>query len=189
MRAFVGIPVTEAAAGPMLRLQDALRLPRPVPEENLHLTLAFLDECDLPTLEQVNEGLEAIVAPAMTLRVAHLDLIGSTQAPGLIAAMIAPDPALTALRNRVRRVAEDAGVPLARERFRPHVTLIRIPRAEQVHLAARARAAVGATLLHGLELSADRFALYRSTIGTHGSVYDVLAEYPLRPVVPPPPAV
>ena len=65
MRAFVGIPVTEAAAGPMLRLQDALRLPRPVPEENLHLTLAFLDECDLPTLEQVNEGLEAIVAPAM----------------------------------------------------------------------------------------------------------------------------
>ena len=74
---------------------------------------------------KLEEGLEAIVAPAMTLRVAHLDLIGSTQAPGLIAAMIAPDPALTALRNRVRRVAEDAGVPLARERFRPHVTLAR----------------------------------------------------------------
>ena len=44
MRAFIALPVSGAALDGIARLQQHLPEGRPLPEENLHLTLAFLDE-------------------------------------------------------------------------------------------------------------------------------------------------
>ena len=72
MRLFVAIdlpPVTRAA---LTRLQGDLRVGRHADADTLHVTLAFLDEQDLPVAEAVHEALSEIDMPEFTLRIRGL---------------------------------------------------------------------------------------------------------------------
>lgn len=176
MRAFVGVPVPEGLIGPLVHLQDQLGFGRAVPEENLHLTLAFLDESSEARLRALHDRLCEISLPAPLLRPSCLGFYGGTP-PTLIAADVAVTDALTALYRAVQSAARATEIPLPRRRFRPHITLSRFGRHKGPE-DARQAALVG----HALRLpavQADRFALYASTLNPLGARYDILAEYPL----------
>ncbi|EDM70350.1 2'-5' RNA ligase [Roseobacter sp. AzwK-3b] len=179
MRLFVAIGLPDVVRAALSRLQSDLRVGRLVEPDNLHLTLAFLDEQDLPTAEAVNELLGDIRAPAFDLRIAGLDVFDRARPRLVFAASDRPE-ALVSLRKKVRVAVRDAGVDLPRERFRPHVTLARLNRAlPQFELDK-----LGAFLESHGDFSldpfrTDRFGLYRSTLGPDGPEYDLLAEYML----------
>ena len=180
MRSFVGLPVEGAAAAACLALQEPLPVGRPVPEENLHLTLAFLDDQSEVALEALHEALEVLRAPAMVLRATGLGLIGGRR-PRLLALEVAPDPALSALRDAVRRAARGAGIDLPRERFRPHVTVQRFGAGLRPEEAPRLSDALQALPFAPFDVPVARLTLYRSTLTPEGPIYDPLADYPLQP--------
>jgi 2'-5' RNA ligase len=179
MRLFVAIALPDVVCAALSRLQSDLRVGRLVEPDSLHLTLAFLDEQDLPTAEAVNEMLGDIRAPGFDLRIAGLDVFDRARPRLVFAASDRPE-ALVSLRKKVRVAVRDAGVELPRERFRPHVTLARLGRAlPQFELDK-----LGAFLESHGDFSLDpfpidRFGLYRSTLGPDGPDYDLLAEYML----------
>ncbi|MEM7644822.1 MAG: RNA 2',3'-cyclic phosphodiesterase [Pseudomonadota bacterium] len=178
MRAFVGLPVPEPWIAPLIRAQGAVPGGRKVDAEDLHLTLAFLDDQPEARLEALHEGLEARPLPAATLRPLAFALLGSTR-PRAVVLDLAPDPALTALRDGVRRAAQAAGIPLARERFRPHVTLLRFSSSAPPD-AGRLPAAL--TRLGPPEMApqmASGVTLWSSTLTPDGPLYEPLATYPL----------
>jgi len=180
MRIFVALPLPEEAIHALEHLQEALDLGRPVAAENLHVTLAFLGDQDLPTATAVDAELSEITAPALTLDLSGLDVVSSRQ-PRLVHAAVSPDPALKALREKVRVAARRAGVDLPRERFRPHVTLARFPRDLPRHRLDRLGRFLeghGDFRLPGLEIT--QFVLYRSHLSNEGADYEPLAEYPLE---------
>ncbi|WP_264212708.1 RNA 2',3'-cyclic phosphodiesterase [Leisingera thetidis] len=179
MRAFVGLPLPDAALDALERVQEGLAAGRQVPPENLHLTLAFLDDQPEPVLETLHQELAGIRAPALELHFTGLETFGG-KLPRLLAAAVRKTPELSHLRHRVRSACRSAGIELARERFRPHVTLARFPRhleAGQVEKIARFLAAAAG---FRLDAEADCFALYQSTLAPEGARYDLLAGYPLE---------
>jgi 2'-5' RNA ligase len=55
MRAFLALPIPVATLDALVAAQSRLAVGRPVPEENMHLTLAFLGEVSAGSLEELDD--------------------------------------------------------------------------------------------------------------------------------------
>ena len=178
MRAFVGLPVPEGWHGPLVRAQGTIPVGRRVDPEDMHVTLAFLGDVGEERLEALSAALSGRRLRAATLRPAGYAAFGPG-APRAVALDLSAEPALAALRDAVRSAAREAGIELRRERFRPHVTLLR--------LGAREGRAAGAVLPGALAaLGAPEMAtaratavtLWSSTLTPDGPLYDPLESWP-----------
>jgi 2'-5' RNA ligase len=173
MRAFVALTLPQATREALEAVQQVLNLLRPVDPDQMHLTLAFVDDQPGPVLEELHLALEALRAPAMDLRLTGLDGFGDPLRQ--VHATLAPSDALATLHHRIARACMTAGIDLPRRRFRPHVTLARAP----IQDAALARAVAQASARFPIDWQASEFALFESHLHRHGPHYRVLAQYPL----------
>ncbi|MGK7752368.1 MULTISPECIES: RNA 2',3'-cyclic phosphodiesterase [unclassified Roseovarius] len=178
MRAFVGVPLEDAAIEALLPVQEALRQGRLVDEENLHLTLAFLEDQPEAVLAELDAALGEIRVPFFEMEFTGVEAKGGRR-PALVWAEVAKVEPLRQLHDKVRGAARQAGIDLPRERFRPHVTLARFPRSRPVDMG-RLTAFLGACAgFRAGPFTVDRFCLYGSTLTPDGPVYEVLADYPV----------
>ncbi len=173
MRAFIALPMPSEAIEAITELQVQLPKGRPVPEENLHLTVAFLGDQPDRAIEAVHEGLSSLRAGAISVELSGAAFFGGRhgQALGLEAN---GGPALKDLYDRVVSRVRGAGITLERRRFRPHVTIARLPRGAEpsAPLGLLAGARIGPVPLAEL-------ALVSSTLREEGPFYDTLSSYPL----------
>lgn len=176
IRAFLALPVPETVALSLSLVQARLPLPRPVPMENFHVTLAFLDAQPEAVLEELHLALDGLRLPAPALALAGFGTFGGA-VPDNVHALIAPDPALSALQAKIARGAQQAGITLPVRRFVPHVTMGRGSH-DPVALA-RALGSLGQPRKEGWV--APELILYRSTLLKSGPAYDPLARYALTP--------
>lgn len=174
MRLFVALALPEKVAGEIVALQGRVGAGRAVPEENLHLTLAFLGHVQGGQMADLDLALEAVQSPAPWVELAGVDLWEEAL---VIAAR--PDAVLERLAHKLATAVRGAGISLPRRRYRPHVTFQRMGRmapgeAERVgrFLQARADAALS-------PFEARAFGLYRSHLRPEGALYELMAEYPL----------
>ena len=123
MRLFLAIQLSPAVREALLTAQDALRrqgrgsFP---PPENLHLTLAFIGETD--RLEEVKSALAPLTGsgPVCLEAGGPLGRFGDLWWAG-----IRGGPALAALASAVQTALRQAGFPIERRAWKPHVTLVR----------------------------------------------------------------
>ena len=179
MRAFLALPVPETLWAPLGSIQDRIKTGRRVDEEDLHLTIAFLDDQHPNALEALHEELEARMLPQVEIVPSALAVFG-TKKPRLLALDCEATPPLVALHDAARSAARMAGIALPRARFRPHVTLVRFSRLAPDE-AARIAAALARLPDAGLPdpVPAEALTLYSSTLTESGPIYEPLAEYPL----------
>lgn len=178
MRAFVALDLPEPALDPIARLQAGLTVGRVVPEDNLHLTLAFLGDIAEPQAADLAEALAGITLPRVTLTLKGLDMFGGRR-PSVLFVAAAGD-GLERLHDKVARAVREAGVRLPRERFRPHVTLARFPR----EMTAKDQQRLGEFLaLNGTfaldPMPVDTITLYRSHLREEGAIHEPLAQFDL----------
>ncbi|MCB1395750.1 MAG: RNA 2',3'-cyclic phosphodiesterase [Rhodobacteraceae bacterium] len=177
IRAFLGLPLPDPLIHVLTVAQHRLRLARPIPPENLHVTLAFLGEQPEPVLEELHHALVARPLPAVVVQVTGLGVFGGDK-PRSLHATLSPDPGLEALQGRVAAAVRAVGLGLERRRFVPHVTLARFrPGETSAPALAAMLGAHGPLVSEPVEVG--EMILYRSTLRRDGSVYDPLAEYPL----------
>lgn len=177
MRAFLAIPIPEDVAGDLIRLQSSVPFGRAVPEENLHLTLAFLEDAPEAALEDLHDLMTALRAGAVDIRFTGLDSF-TEGARGLVFAAVERTEALQALHDRIASLCRAAGLDLPRRRFRPHVTLTRANRRPDG--SARDRLAASLGPVPGLPgFTARAVTLYQSSLTPRGAVHDPLVVYPL----------
>ncbi|WP_043129668.1 RNA 2',3'-cyclic phosphodiesterase [Aeromonas media] len=139
----------------------------PVPEINLHLTLAFLGEADEATQTRLIAAAGQQRCPPFSV---HLDQTGWFARAK--AAWVGPREwpnELNVLARALRRHGEKLGLGNGEQGYRPHITLSR--------KAAEAPEALPAP---DFVLQADRFCLYRSVSTPDGVHYEPLACWPLR---------
>ena len=126
MRLFIAINFTDETRARLLTLRDELRaqsargnfsLP-----ENLHLTLAFLGECDI---RQADAAKKAIAAVEFTPIDIIIDRVGRFRRDGgdIWWAGAREIPALMALQRDLTEQLLAAGFTLERRRYSPHITL------------------------------------------------------------------
>lgn len=177
IRAFIALPLPQTVRSALVVTQFLLPLPRPVPPENMHVTLAFLGTVAEPDLEELDAALGQLHAAPLTLTVEGLGVFGGDK-PRNVHARLAPAPALDHLQARIAQAVRRAGIALEGRRFVPHVTLGRFaPGQVSAAELAKAMGEIGAVTSPPFTVGA--FALYRSLLREGGPVYDVLAEYPL----------
>ena len=145
----------------------ALRIGRPVPAENFHLTLLFLGAVEVAQIAEICAAAAKVRVPGIALRVA-LDRLDVWRRAGAL--VLAPEQAPPELLRLVY-VLEQAMLPFGSEdapkEFRPHLTLMRDYRAPVPESATPPE----------FFLRADRFVLFES----HKGRYRALAEWPLVP--------
>lgn len=144
---------------------DGVRL---VPEENLHLTLAFLGSRSAEEATAVAALLRGVTASLGEL---HTDggLWLPPRRPTVLTVALAFTPRLQALHAAVRAALVDSvGHEPERRRFRPHVTVGRVARGTRIRTAALPAAPA-------LRFFAVALTLYRSHPGPGGSRYEPLA--------------
>ncbi|NKX42993.1 RNA 2',3'-cyclic phosphodiesterase [Roseicyclus persicicus] len=177
MRAFLALPIPDETVDALLRLQSAIPFGKPVPEENLHLTLAFLDDAPEDALEDLHDLLTGLRWPPVEIRFTGLDSFTEMER-GLIFAAVDRSDALQGLHDRLASLCRSAGLDLPRRRFRPHVTLMRANRRPEGRTRDRLAAALGPVAdLPGF--TARAVTLYRSTLTPRGALHEALASYPL----------
>lgn len=177
MRAFVALPLSEPAIAALVKVQSSLPTGKPVPEDNLHLTLAYLGQTSGDVLEMLHDLLDAARLPAAEIAFDGLDTFAEI-ARGLTFASVVASDSLVALQAKVAQLARQAGCDLPRRRFRPHVTLTRANRQPR----GPARDRLAAALSQKIEVpgfTAVAVNLYASHLGPTGARHEVLASYPL----------
>ena len=123
------------------------------PEENLHLTLAFIGE--YPSADAVMDALSSVTFTPFNLALDGVGRFGELWWAGL-----RESAALTAVVRRVRRALAESGIPFDRKRFTPHITLIR----------KASRDAAGITIAP-ITMTARTVSLMSSRRGRNGMIY------------------
>ena len=126
------------------------------PEENLHLTLAFIG--DYPASEPVLDALSTLRFSPFPLNLDGLGCFGDLWWAG-----VKESPALAALARRVRRALAEGEIPFDRKRFAPHITLLR-----------RATKSAAGLRLSPAGMTVQRVSLMRSDRGRNGMIYTEL---------------
>ncbi|EIK52838.1 2'-5' RNA ligase [Stutzerimonas stutzeri TS44] len=166
LRLFFALPCPPAQAAAICTWRDGLALDgRPVPAQNLHLTLAFLGAQPTSRLEELTRLAAGLDCPAFALRLDRLATIGK----GFICLLpSAAPPALDYLVAALRaQLATQGLVPDSRP-FLPHLTLTR-------HAHERAHGHSPA-----FAWTVDRFVLFVSETTAQGARYRELGSWPLR---------
>lgn len=179
IRSFIAIPLPREVRLSLASLQSAIPAGRSSDPDNLHLTLAFLAEQPEDRLEEFHFALEDLACPGFDIRIEGLGGFGKFP-PRVLYAAVHPEPALSNLRRKVRNAARQSGIDLPHERFVPHITLARFNRTlspdDGTRLDTFLQKRAGFSLP---TFPAERFVMFRSTLGRNGPVYDELTSYDL----------
>ena len=160
MRLFIAIELSDEMKTALVEAQNAM-YDRGVrgsfsPEENLHLTLAFIG--DYPAAEPVLDALSTLRFSPFPLNLDGLGCFGDLWWAG-----VKESPALAALARRVRRALAEGEIPFDRKRFAPHITLLR-----------RATKSAAGLRLSPAGMTVQRVSLMRSDRGRNGMIYTEL---------------
>jgi len=174
-RLFVSLRPPPLVRDALLAAQGGVERSRWQDDDQLHLTLRFCGEVDPRTADDLATVLSAITAPgfALTIRgVGHFARKGRTHT---LWAAVAPSAPLDHLQRKVERACQAAGLPPEPRKFAPHVTLARL---------GGGALGVGEWIAGNGALTAPpwpvgSFRLYESRLGSGGSVYTPLSEWPL----------
>ncbi|MEM8771720.1 MAG: RNA 2',3'-cyclic phosphodiesterase [Pseudomonadota bacterium] len=174
-RLFVSLSLPEIVADALTFLQSGVEGARWRPEENFHLTLAFIGETDRHGFENAIDALSAVDAPTFEISLAGAGFFGDKK-PRALWAGVEPSDALNHLQAKVEQVLRRAGFDLERRKFTPHVTLAYLKNIPQP-VAAQYCAE------HGLfscgPFPVEAFHLYSSQLGGEASHYEIEASYSL----------
>lgn len=178
-RLFVAITPPEPVCDLLLDTMEGVDGVRWQDADNLHVTLRFVGEVDGAQAEDLALALSSVRAPPFALQIAGVGNFAKSRRgekrPHALWAALAESAALEALRQKVERACERAGLPREERRFIPHITLARLGSASgdlAGWLSAHAR-------LASEPWTVESFALFESHLTGHGSEYEELVRYPL----------
>ena len=179
MRVFVAIDIPEKVSAEIETLQSALAVGRRVALENLHLTMSFLGEQSEHAVQDAHEALSTIGRAGFGLRLSGVGSFGS-RSPNLVYADVEKNTDLIDLARRIRRTLRSVGLEFQKQRFRPHVTIARLPKFVSASDLVHVRGFLTENaVFRGTSFRVNSFELYQSILKPSGAYHERLASYPL----------
>lgn len=177
MRLFIALDLPVDVRAALVAWAERAAAPevRRVPPDNLHVTLAFLGMRTSDEATAAAALLPVVARPLEELRTAGA-LWLPRQRPGVLTVALESGPALADLQAElVAGLAAAIGFAPERRRFRPHVTVGRVPRGTRIDTRRRLEPSAPALHFH-----APGLTLHRSRTAPGGARYERLAGVELR---------
>jgi 2'-5' RNA ligase len=182
LRLFVALDLPAPARAALAAFRAAAADPaiwRPLPDEALHLTLAFLGHRPEADVEAVADVLRGVPAEAPRLALGRALALPPRRPRVLTAEIADPDGTLATLQSAVSRELAARGLYEPETRpYRPHATVARL------RPGARAPRETGSDPVsrpgpEPLEFHGEALTLYQSRLRRDGARYEPLARLPL----------
>lgn len=142
--------------------------------EQLHLTLRFIGEVDRHQAEDVAAILGSVHHPGFSLA---LDDVGQFDRKGRMDTLwvgVSPQEPIKQLHNKIDRALQRIGIAPDTRSFLPHITIARFGRS-----AGDVGGFMESAAIPPITTEITEFCLYESALGTEGSIYSIIARYPL----------
>jgi len=125
-RLFVALELPEICRQTLANLGPPIRGVRWLPPENLHLTLAFLDDVEPQAEHQLREQLATVYTPPFHLPIQGVGTFGKQRPSVVWVGVGSGHPHLFALHKHVHDALLAAGFDPELRPFKPHITIGRV---------------------------------------------------------------
>ena len=177
VRLFIAIPLPTVIKEAIVGLGGLLPGARPVPVEQMHLTLRFIGEVEGSRRLDIEEVLAEVIRPSFSLYLQGVGTFPPRGVPRVLWAGVQPKDDLQNLRRSIENTLAAIGIPREKQKFQPHLTLARLNNPSIHHLQ---QFLAGNTLLRSPEFSVTSFCLYKSQLTNGGPLHSRLRTYALQ---------
>ena len=171
MRLFISINFDETTKQNLVSVQNNLLKTgsgRIVPRDNLHLTLVFIGEVNDDSVASVCNTLKTVEFSRMEIKVGRVGYFPESKE--LIWAGIEGNRYLNDLQNRICISLEESGFRFVKNRFFPHITLVRNYHSEKVFNSR-------SVFRKPFSFTADSFSLMSSELDKDGPKYTEIKNF------------
>ena len=176
IRLFAALSVPEEIGAALQTRQTGIEGARWRPLAALHVTLRFFGELREDVARDLDAELMAVRGRPFEVVLQGAGCFSDNDGPEAVWAGVAESQSLARLAEACETAARRAGLAPDRRRYRPHVTLAYLRRADPAQVAAWIQAN---NLLKSPPIRIESFGLYSSVLTKEGSVYELEAEYGL----------
>jgi len=176
IRLFIAIDIPEAIRMEVEGMGRSIPKARPVPADQLHLTLKFIGEIEGSRLLDVHDALQEISLPRFALFLKGVGTFPPRGTPRILWTGVQPIDKIAALRNAIERTLAAIDIPRERKKYTPHITLARL-RNCPIHPLQQFLA--GNAFLQSTEFTVENFHLYSSRLTPKGALHTIESSYPL----------
>jgi 2'-5' RNA ligase len=176
IRLFVAIDIPENIQKEVQGMGRAIPKARPVPADQLHLTLKFIGEVEGSSFLDIRESLKEIVHPKLLLALKGVGTFPPRGTPRILWAGVEPTAGIAALRNTIEKTLNAVGIPREKKKYTPHLTLARLNNCPIRHLQ---NYLAGNAFLQTPDFTVDNFHLYSSQLTPKGALHTLQSSYPL----------
>lgn len=176
IRLFTAIPLPPEIAAGLVRRQAGVETARWRPPESLHVTLRFFGDVQENLARDLDDELAQLSGGGFEIALRGVGAFGEGRDIHAIWAGVEETPPLVRLAKACESAARRVGLKAEARRYRPHVTLAYLRRADPDEVARWIQAN---NLLKSPPIRVDSFGLYSSHQTKEGSIYRLEADYPL----------
>ncbi len=176
IRLFAALSIPPGISEGLIRRQSGLHEARWRPAEAFHITLRFFGDIPETAAADLDLELSRIAFRPLDLELKGVGAFGEGADIHAVWAGVADHPGLTRLHRACESAARRAGLAPDGRRYRPHVTLAYLRRADPADVAHWIAAN---DLLNSPAFRAEGFGLYSSWQTQEGSRYRLERAYPI----------
>lgn len=178
IRLFLAIDIPDSIKTEIAGLGRSIPQARPVPVEQLHLTLKFIGEVEGSRLLDIQGALTEISRPQFMLSLQGVGTFPPRGTPRVLWAGVHPVDQLLALRRAIENSLAAVDIPREKQKYSPHLTLSRLNNSPLRHLQ---QFLAGNALLQTRPFTVTAFSLYKSQLTRNGALHTVIEDYHLQP--------
>lgn len=177
IRLFIGLRPDKNIRRLLSSLGTSIPGSRPVPEEQVHLTLRFIGEVNGNLFHDIKESLSKLQSSPITLAIRGTGHFPPRGNPRVIWAGVEPAGDIIILRNKVNYLLNLCGVAPEQRKFHPHFTLARLKNSPIKRVAGFLAANA---LLQSPPCTINRVSLFSSNLTPKGALHKEEASYRLN---------
>jgi 2'-5' RNA ligase len=176
IRLFIAIDIPEAIRMEVAGMGRSIPSARPIPVDQLHLTLKFIGEVEGSKFLDIQDSLKEIFLPKFSLSLKGVGTFPPRGIPRILWAGVEQAERTNALRNAIDRTLAVLNIPRDKKKYTPHLTLARL-RNSPIHDLQHFLA--GNAFFQSSEFPVENFHLYRSRLTSKGAQHTIERSYPL----------
>ncbi len=176
IRLFTAISLPDQIRSQLHGMGRSLPGARPVPEEQIHLTLRFIGEVEGSIFKDIRENLHSVQTPPFQTAIQGVGHFPPRGKPRVVWAGVQPAEPLISLKRKIDTCLISCGLAPDNRKFSPHVTLARLNNPPMQRLTSFL---AGNAFLGFEEFAVNSFQLYSSKLSNKGAIHTLEEEYPL----------